>query len=90
MLRAVEAHVLQEVGKTVLGRVFLLDSSYVSCKIEFRAALGELIMADVVSKTILKMADCYFAGVGKFGHLANHSLHLLAGRFLREQSGGHN
>ena len=57
MLSAVEAHVLKEVGKTVLGRVFLLDSSYVSCKIEFRTALGELVVTDVVSETIVKMAD---------------------------------
>ena len=81
---------LQEVGKTVLGRIFLLDGAYVRCKIEFRTSLGEFIVADVIGESVLKMADSDLCGIGEFGHLADHSLHLLAGRFLCEQCGGYN
>ena len=90
MLSAVEAHVLQEVCKAVLGRIFLLDGAYVSSKIEFRAALGELVVADVVSETILKMADGDLFRIGELGHLCNHGLHLLAGGLpLGEQRESH-
>ncbi len=64
VLEAVEAHVLQEVGETVLVRG-LLDGSDMGCKIELGPLGGLVVVTDVVSHTVVELADAGRGIVGK-------------------------
>ena len=75
---AVEAHVLKEVGKTVLGRILFLDGAHVGSQIELCPLCGELVLADVVGETVVQLSDPYLLGVGNLGHLGDHRLKLFS------------
>ena len=77
MLGPIEAHVLQEVGKTVLVRRFL-NGTYVGGQIELGPSLGQFVVADVIGETIVQMADAHLVRVGNLRHLGDVGFHLLA------------
>ena len=87
VLGAIEAHVLQEVGQTVLLGVFLLDGTHVGGQVELCAAGRKLVMPDVIGKAVFKMADGNLVGVGKLGHLRDGGFQLLTGRLLSQSHG---
>ena len=58
MLRTVECHVLQEVRETVLV-VLLEDSAYGLGDMELATLLGILVVADVVSQSVVQMSYAY-------------------------------
>jgi len=75
MLRAVEAHVLQEVRETVLVR-FFLDGADVRGKVELRPLGREFIVADVIGKSVVQVSDADGRIVGEGGHGLLHGLFL--------------
>ena len=87
VLGSVEAHVLQEVGQTVLCRILFLNSSHIGGQIELCTAGGKLIVTDEIGETVVQVAGTDLVRSGNLGHLGNGSLHLFAGRLL---SKGHN
>ena len=58
VFRTVEAHVLEEVSKSVL-MVFLLECSYVCREIEFRSLSRLVVVADVIGHAVLKLSCSY-------------------------------
>ena len=60
----VEAHVLEEVSKTVLV-VFLLECSDVSREVEFRSLSRLVVVADVIGHAVLKLSCSYCRVVWK-------------------------
>ena len=90
ILGSVEAHVLKEVGKTVLCRIFFLNCTYVGCKIEFCTLLGKGIVTDVIGKAVVKMSDADLVRIGDFGHLGNSCLKLLTSGALSKSIDRHN
>ena len=82
-LGAVEAHVLEEVGETVLVGG-LVNAAGVGGEIEFRPALRELVVADIVSEAVLKLADADCGVVRKGLH---HGIPLGAEAQGRETCG---
>ena len=76
MRGAVEAHMLQEVREAVLVGGFL-DGAHVRGEIEFRPALRELVVADVVGESVVQMAHADRRIVGKGGHHLLHGLLLV-------------
>ena len=83
VLGAVEAHVLQEVGQTVLLGVFLLDGTYVGGQVELCTAGRKLIVANVIGETVVQVADGHLLGVRKLGHLRDGCFQLLTAGLLR-------
>ena len=73
---------LQEVGQAVLLGLNLLNGTYIGGQVEFCTALGQFVVADVVSETVVKTADFYGIRIGDFGHLGNGCFHLLTGGLL--------
>ena len=84
----VEAHVLQEVGQAVLGRLDFLDGAYVGGQVEFRPAFGQLVVTDVITESVFQFAHPDLVGVGQFGHLGEIGFHLLTGGLLRQGQDG--
>ena len=86
MLRAVEAHVLEEVREAVLVGGFL-DGADVGGEVEFRPALGQFVVTDVIRESIVKMAHAHGGVVRKRGHHLLHGLLLVlrAGRKAAKQ-----
>ena len=77
--RAVEAHVLEEVRETVLVRRFL-NGADVGGQIELRPSFGNLVVADIIGKTVFQMAHADRRIVGKL----RKRRHLSLLRVLRE------
>ena len=65
VLRAVEGHVLEEVGQTLLV-VLLLDGAHVVENVEIRLPLGLFVMTDVVGHPVLEFARAHL-GVRRYG-----------------------
>ena len=86
--RSVEAHVLQEVGQAVLGRILFLNGAHVGGQVEFGTALGELVVTDKIGETVVQLAHRVGIRDGNLRHLGNHGLHLLAGGLLGKRQGG--
>ena len=76
MRGAVEAHVLQEMRETVLVGGFL-DGAHIGGKVELRPALGELVVADVIGKSVFEMAHADRRIIGEGGHHLLHGLLLV-------------
>ena len=76
VFRPVEAHVLEEVREAVLVRGFL-DGAHVRGEIEFRPALRELVVADVIGKSVFEMAHADRRIIGEGGHHLLHGLLLV-------------
>ena len=53
MLRAVEGHVLQEVGQAVLGILFLQGPHMVGDE-KLRAAFGVLVVGEIISESVVQ------------------------------------
>ena len=68
ILGSVEAHVLEEVGETVLVRSFL-DGTHVGCEVEFGTVGRFVIVPDVIGEPVIQgsLADCRV--VWKLWHL---------------------
>ena len=64
VLRAVEAHVLEKVGQSVLVRS-LLDGAYVRGEVEFRTLCRLVIVSDVVCQTVFQFSLAYSRVVGQ-------------------------
>ena len=64
ILESVEAHMLQEVGKTVLVGSFL-DCTNVCCQIELRPLGRFVVMTDVIGHAVVELADLDGRIVGK-------------------------
>ncbi len=64
VLRAVEAHVLEEVGETVLV-VFLLEGSDVSSEIEFSPLCRLVVVADIIGHAVVQLSYPYCRVIGK-------------------------
>ena len=62
---AVEGHMLQEMGQTVLIVLFL-ESAHIVRDIELRAALGLLVMAEIVAQPVVEPAGAEI-GVVRYG-----------------------
>ena len=75
VLRAVEAHVLEEVSQTVLVRG-LLDRAHVGRQVEFGPSFGSFIVQDIISQAIVQLSLADGRVVGKLRH------------FLGKQRGG--
>ncbi len=86
VLRAVEAHVLEEVGETVLVRGFL-DGAHIGSEVELGTSGGELVVADVIGQSVVQMAHTDGRIVGEGGHRLLHGLLLFLLRVGRD--GGH-
>ena len=84
VLGSVEAHVLQEVGQTVLSRLVFLNGTHIGGQIEFRAAFGQFVVTDVIGEPVFHLADSDLVGIGKLGHLGDIGFHLLTGGLLRQ------
>ena len=74
MLRAVESHVLQEVGQTLL-RVILLDGTHTLGDVEVGLLLRGVVVTQIVRQAIVEFADTHTVVDGNLRHL-----HLLLGR----------
>ena len=83
VLRAVEAHVLEEVGETVLVRGFL-DGAHVGGEIELGPSGGKLVVTDVIGQSVVQMADTDGRIVGEGGHRLLHGLLLFLLRAGRD------
>ena len=81
--RAVEAHVFEEVGETVLVRRFL-DGADVRGEVELRPFFRNLVVTDIIGKTVFQMAHTDRRIVGKLRK--RRHLGLLGG--LREGHSG--
>ena len=64
VLCSVEAHVLKEVGQTVLV-VFLLEGSDVGGEIELCPLCRLVIVTDIIGHAVLKLSDLYLRIVRK-------------------------
>ena len=75
MLRAVEGHVLQEVGKTTL-RLVLINRAYTLGNIEIGNVFGILVVTDVIGQSVVQFtnAHSWVNGDGRHLHgLSHHS-----------------
>ena len=68
ILRAIEAHVLQEVGEAVLVRG-LLDGADVGGQVEFRPSLRLFIVTDVIGQAIVQLPFADGGIIRKLRHL---------------------
>ena len=68
VLRAVEGHVLKEVCQSALA-LLLLDGSHSLCDVEVCHMFWPLVVADVVSESVVKFADAYGFVYGDGRHL---------------------
>ena len=68
ILRAIEAHVLQEVGETVLVRG-LLDGADIGGQVEFRPSLRLFIVTDVIGQAIVQLPFADGGIIRKLRHL---------------------
>ena len=82
-LGAVEAHVLEEVGETVLVGS-LVNAAGVGGEIEFRPVLRKFVVADIIGEAVLKLADADCGVVRKGLH---HGIPLGAEAQGRETRG---
>ena len=76
VLRAVEGHVLEEVGQSAL--VFLLlNGAHALCDVEVSHVLRVLVVADVVRQSVVKFADAHLIvnGNGWHLHVLSHHSH---------------
>ena len=79
MLGAVEAHVLEEMCKTVLVGSFL-DGTNIGCKIKLGTMYGELVVTDVVGKPVVEFSYLY-CGIPRKG--PHHGIVLCGHRHGR-------
>ncbi len=82
VLRAVEGHVLQEVGQTLLG-VVLLNGAHVVFDVEIGLSLGFLVVADVVVHAVGELAVAH----GRVGRHRLHGVDLRPGSCDEEEGG---
>ena len=68
VLRAVEGHVLQEVGQSLLG-VVLLDGAHPLGDVEVGLLLRGVVVTEVVRQTVVKVPDSYTLVNGDVWHL---------------------
>ena len=88
VLGSVEAHVLQEMGQTVLCGLVFLNGAYIGGQVEFRTAFRQFVVTDVIGEPVLHLADSDLVGIGKLGHLGEIGFHLLTGGLLRQGQRG--
>ena len=68
VLRAVEGHVLKEVSQSALA-LLLLDGAHALGNVEIGHVLRPLVVADVVSQTVVELADAHGLVHGNGRHL---------------------
>ena len=62
---AVEAHMLQEMGQTVLCGILFLNGANVGGEVEFRPSGRKFVVADVVGESVVQFSDFHSGIVGE-------------------------
>lgn len=79
VLRAIEGHVLQEVGQSALV-VILLDGADLLCNVELGTILGPVVVTDVIRQSIVQFTDANIGVNGNCWHLLCHHCYTTGQR----------